>query len=66
MPTKPVIAYHIEKDGIIVLFQKGWYYLYDNEKPGATHVKVMKQLAGQGAGLSTYISQHVHNNYKCK
>lgn len=61
-----VIAYSFTKTGIIVLFKKGDYYLYDNESPGEVHVKRMKALAKKGSGLSTYISQHVHNSYKEK
>lgn len=61
-----VIAYHINEDGITVQFQDGSFYLYDNERPGAAHVKKMKALARSGTGLSTYISQHVRENYKRK
>lgn len=61
-----VMAYSIEKNGIIVLFREGWYYLYDNIKPGAEHLKNMIVLAKKGEGLSTYISQHVRENYQRK
>ena len=61
-----VVAYGIGKDSITVLFKEGWYYLYDKDRPGAHHVKTMKELARQGHGLSTYISQHVRENYKEK
>jgi len=61
-----VVAYHIGDDSITVQFQDGCYYLYDNEKPGAPHVKETKKLAKSGGGLSTYISQQVQENYKRK
>lgn len=61
-----VVSYSLSKNGITVLFQEGWYYLYDDVKPGADHVKNMKELAIQGSGLSTYISQHVRDNYHKK
>ena len=61
-----VVAYHIDDDSITVQFQDGSFYLYDNQKPGALHVREMKKLAKTGSGLSTYISQHVRENYKRK
>ena len=38
-------------------------YVYDHSAPGRAAVGHMKQLALAGRGLSTYISQHVRNNY---
>jgi len=61
-----VAAYNLDADSITVLFKEGWYYLYDAKKPGIGHVKKMKELAKQGSGLSTYISQHVRENYQKK
>jgi len=64
--TTGVIAYNLGHDSITVLFAEGWRYLYDSDKPGARHVKNMQELALQGCGLGTYISQHVRENYKKK
>jgi hypothetical protein len=61
-----VVAYHTDENSITVQFQDDSVYLYDHQKPGAAHVKEMKLLAKEGAGLSTYISQHVRENYKRK
>jgi len=61
-----VVAYHIGENSMTVQFQDGAFYLYDHQKPGAAHVKEMKILAKTGSGLSTYISQHVQENYKRK
>ena len=61
-----VVAYYIDDDSITVQFQDGSFYLYDEDKPGRYHIKKMKALAEAGTGLSTYISQHVRENYKRK
>jgi len=61
-----VVAYSFKKNSIVVLFHEGWYYLYDDDKPGAQHLKNMIALAKKGAGHSTYISQHVRENYQRK
>lgn len=61
-----VVSYSFGKNSINVLFKEGWYYLYDDQKPGADHVKNMKALAVKGIGLSTYISQHIRDNYHSK
>jgi hypothetical protein len=61
-----VVAYSLDENSITVLFQDDWHYLYDKDKPGPVHIKKMKALAKKGSGLSTYISQHVRENYKRK
>ena len=63
-----VRAFEILKNGIIIQFNddKGFYYHYDNAKPGKLHVKQMKILALQGKGLTTYINQNVRGNYADK
>ena len=38
-------------------------YVYDWREPGHDHVENMKQLAKEGQGLNTYISQNVKKNY---
>jgi hypothetical protein len=56
--------YETGKDYIKILFVKeSKSYLYNYVKPGKTHVEKMKKLAEEGLGLSTYISQHVKENY---
>jgi hypothetical protein len=56
--------YEIGKDYIKVWFiHADKSYLYNYIKPGKEHVKKMKTLAMAGKGLSTYISQHVGENY---
>jgi hypothetical protein len=61
-----VVAYGLGENSITILFQEGWFYLYDGDKPGMEQVNDMKALALKGRGLSTYISQHVRENYKRK
>jgi hypothetical protein len=58
-----VTAYEIGADYILVQFRKGRTYRYSYARAGEHHVERMKELAVAGRGLSTYISQHVHDRY---
>ena len=58
-----VIAYDIEPDGISIKFRDGSVYLYTIQSTGKTHIAQMQALAKKGAGLTTYINQHVRENY---
>ncbi len=53
-------------DYIIVQFQNNTKYLYNYIRPGRNHAEKMKMHANKGKGLSTYISQHVKDNYYTK
>ena len=61
-----VTAVCIRDDSLIVRFQNGDVYLYDAERPGATHVARMIMHARANRGLAGYISQHVGSNYARK
>ena len=61
-----VRAYELLTDGIKLQFQDYSTYLYDYQKPGKYHVEQMKRLAREGSGLTTYVNQHVRENYKQK
>lgn len=61
-----VVAYEIKPHGIIVKFKDGDRYLYDDKTTGHNQVEIMKALAQQGRGLSTYISMNVKKNYALK
>ena len=61
-----VSAYEIGNDSIRVRFKGGITYIYDYKSAGRVSVEKMKQLAGEGTGLATYISQHVRENYSGK
>jgi hypothetical protein len=61
-----VLRYALEPDAIHVQFRDGSIYVYDFAKTSREHVETMQRLAAAGAGLSTYISQHVHNRYTSK
>lgn len=58
-----VVAFATGPLGIAVEFTNGSIYVYDVERPGREVVAEMKRLARAGQGLSTYISQHVRDNY---
>ncbi len=61
-----IAAFEIGDRSITVRFAEGGTYLYDQVKPGKVHVAQMIALARAGAGLATYISQQVRNNYARK
>ncbi|MBS1502439.1 MAG: hypothetical protein JST32_10285 [Bacteroidetes bacterium] len=59
-----VTAYLFAGDSIILKFRsKDEFYLYTDKRPGAEHVKTMKELAKKGSELSTYINQNVREHY---
>ena len=61
-----VVAYEIGKGAITVLFDNGWHYLYTGRSAGASNIAQMQRLAQAGRGLSTFISQFVHDRYERK
>jgi len=61
-----VLAYDIRADAIAVKFAGGDVYDYTYARPGREHVEAMKRLALAGRGLSTYISQHVREQYAAR
>jgi hypothetical protein len=61
-----VLAYDIRDTAIAVKFVGGDVYDYTYAKPGRGHVEEMKRLALAGRGLSTYISQHVRDDYAAR
>jgi hypothetical protein len=61
-----VVAYALAPDAISVRFVDGHTYLYNHDRPGAEKVARMTQLALSGAGLSSYISRHVRDDYAAK
>ena len=61
-----VVSFATGPAGIAVEFTNGAVYVYDLERPGRQAVSDMKRLARAGRGLSTYISQHVRDNYARK
>lgn len=66
-PNAGVLNYELAPSAIILEFSASKYrYLYNEEAPGAQHVQAMKYLAEQGRGLTTYINQHVRDNYARK
>ena len=61
-----VVAYDIDAGQIIVQFRNGDRYLYTEDSAGAANIATMQALARAGRGLSTFISQHVHDRYARK
>ena len=61
-----VVAYDIDAGQIIVEFRNGERYLYTEDSAGAANVAKMQELAQAGHGLSSFISQHVHDRYARK
>jgi hypothetical protein len=58
-----VSAYEIRPSSIVVEFVNRSIYLYTEASAGAGHITEMKRRARAGRGLSTYISQVVHDGY---
>jgi len=58
-----VSRYQLAAHHIDIEFNSGAVYRYDYASTGKAEVEVMKMLAQDGKGLSTYISQHVGDNY---
>ena len=61
-----VVAYDIDAGQIIVQFRNGDRYLYTEDSAGAANISRMQALAKAGRGLSSFISQHVHDRYARK
>ena len=61
-----VVAYDIDAGQIIVQFRNGERYLYTEDSAGAANIARMQALAKAGRGLSSFISQHVHDRYARK
>lgn len=61
-----VVAYDIGPDWIVLRFVDGGTYRYDHHHPGPYHVAEMQRLAEAGSGLSTYLNQHVRDDYAAR
>jgi hypothetical protein len=61
-----VVAYDIDAGQIIVQFRNGDRYLYTEDSAGAANIARMQELARAGRGLSSFISQHVHDRFARK
>ena len=64
--TSGVEFYEIENNDIIVQFVDGSIYRYTYESAGEQAVEMMKELAIEGRGLTTYINQFVKDKYESK
>jgi len=61
-----VVAYDIGKDSITIQFNGGDRYLYTERSAGAENIARMQELAREGRGLSTFVSQHIRSRYAKK
>jgi len=61
-----VVAYEIDAGSIKVEFKNGDRYLYTEDSAGGANIARMQALARAGRGLSSFISQHVHDRYARK
>ena len=61
-----VVAYDIDAGQITIQFRNGERYLYTEDSAGAANIARMQELARAGRGLSSFISQHVHDRYARK
>jgi hypothetical protein len=63
-PNAGILNYEITHNGIILEFEDRKHrYLYNADKPGPQHLQEMLRLASEGRGLTTYVNQHVRENY---
>ena len=58
-----VTAFEVSDDAITVEFINGSIYEYDYASAGRGNIERLKRLAAAGRGLSTFISQRVHDAY---
>jgi len=58
-----VRAFEVHPTSIDIEFQDGRRYRYDYTSPGREKVEAMKHLALTGEGLTTFINQHVREDY---
>ena len=61
-----ISGYDIGHDFIVVYFNDGSAYLYNNQVTGANNVERMKILARNGEGLNSYINRYVKKIYAQK
>jgi len=61
-----VVAYDIDSDSITIQFTGGDRYLYTERSAGPENIAKMQELAREGRGLSTFVSQHIRNRYARK
>ena len=71
-PNPGILTYELlgppdQPEAIILEFRSSLHrYLYNADSPGPIHVRAMIRLAQAGAGLTTYVNQHVHEKYAAK
>lgn len=61
-----VTAYELGDDSITIQFTGGDRYLYTGRSAGSENIAKMQELAREGRGLSTFVSQHIRQRYARK
>jgi hypothetical protein len=61
-----VVSYELGPGAIAVEFSNGDVYVYTNRSAGKSNIAQMQKLAQEGCGLSTFISQNVHDRFEQK
>ena len=61
-----VVAYDLDTGSITIEFTGGDRYLYTERSAGAENIAKMQDLAREGRGLSTFVSQHIRSRYAKK
>jgi hypothetical protein len=61
-----ISAFSAGKDHIAIQFVDSSVYLYNYAVTGKEKVEEMKRLAKEGKGLTTFINQHVRDQYASK
>jgi hypothetical protein len=66
-PNAGVLNNEVAERAIVLEFgDHRFRCVYDEVSPGAAHVRAMIRLTKQGKGLTTYVNQHVRENYAAK
>jgi hypothetical protein len=58
-----IVSFAEGDDFIRLQFVDGSVYLYNYASTGKPNVEQMKRLAKSGKGLTTFLNQHVRENY---
>jgi len=61
--VSPVTMFECGMGDITICFNSGWKYLYTNRSAGSLNIQQMQELARNGRGLATYITQVVKDGY---
>jgi hypothetical protein len=61
-----ISAYEYDDDSITIMFEDHSIYHYTYKSSGKVIIEIMKKIADNGIGLTTFINQHVRGSYAKK